>query len=43
LPAMGEGDVGVVDALVGLTELLALLLWHIPTVTILPGGEGGVQ
>jgi hypothetical protein len=43
VPAMGEGDIGVVDALVGLAELLALLERHIPAVTLLPGTRNNAR
>jgi hypothetical protein len=33
---VGEGDVGVVDALVDLPERLAVLLRHVPAITLLP-------
>jgi hypothetical protein len=34
---VGDGDIGVVDALVGLLERLTLLLRHVPAVTLGPG------
>jgi hypothetical protein len=38
VPAVGEANIVVVDALVGCPELLALLEWHVAAV-VLPRGS----
>jgi hypothetical protein len=39
VPTVGEGDVGVVDALVALPKRIALLFQHVPTVMLGPGAR----
>jgi hypothetical protein len=39
VPDVGEYDVRVIDAFVGLPELLALLERHVPAVTLPPGAR----
>jgi hypothetical protein len=41
VPAMREADIGVVDALVGRPEYLALLEQHITAVTLPRGASDG--